>query len=910
MSAVARAETNPGNPDSKSRKPYSCPAELLRLRKAKQMLRASERKLADIVDFLPDATFAIDLHGRIILWNKALERMTGRKAKDMIGKGNHEYAIPFYGKRRSGIAELLLKPDKRVERLYSEFRRTGKTIAIEVHIPNMLGRDVFLWAIAKPLYDAQGRIVGAIESIRDITDRKKADEKLKESEANFRALFDTTGDPMFVHDFNGKILNVNSAACEKLGYSRKELLAMNLRKIDDPGNAKLMPGRMRRLIREGKLVFEGAHLKKNGESFPVEVSAKAGEYYGTPAVLSIARDITRRKIAEDKLKESEEKFRSLVESSQDLVMLTSIDGIVIYLSPACKKVIGWRPQSLTGTMPVAIFHPEDRARVQSALGQALRGKSGNDMQYRVMAEDGKIKWVSHSWSPVVLQGKVRMIASVVRDITERRAAEAALMASEKYFSAIFDNAPDVIVHLDRTGKVVRVNEAVKEKWGYRPEEIIGKRFFALRNIFPPQSVAVLVKNFKRRLARQDVPLYVVEARAASGQQMLIEIRGSVIQQNGAVAGDVIILRDVTEQRKANEKLKESEETFRSVVETSHELVMLTNIYGIVTYLSPACKKVIGWRPQSIIGTRPSIVHPEDAAKVRLNISQAIKGKSGANMEYRVITENKKIRWVSHSWSPIALPGKLKMVASLVRDITERKNAEQKLIRQKEQIEELSKMKERFTADMTHELKTPLSVIMLNLDMARKLDPAAQKTQLKECFDLMWRNSMRLSRSVDQIMQLTRMESVDITRARFHLTSMMSRVCEEYLPLAKTKGIQFEMGGPDMVIDCNQHLLAMAVSNLVSNAIKFTYRGSVRASWAESGGNVIITVADTGIGIRPENRRKIFDKFFKEDNDAPGSGIGLPISAEIVAKMGGRLEFDSVPGKGSTFRIIMPKEVSK
>lgn len=630
---------------------------MVRLRKAEELRKASERKLADIVDFLPDATFALDLQGSIILWNKAMERMTGRKAKNVLGKGNHEYAIPFYGKRRPGIAELLLKPDKRVERLYSEFRRTEKSIAIEVHIPNMRGKDVFLWAITKPLYDAGGRIVGVIEAIRDITEHRKAEDKLKESEANFRALFDTTGDPMFVHDFKGKILNANSAACEKLGYSRKEMLALTLRKIDVPENAKLMLGRMRQLIRKGRIVFEGAHITKAGKRFPVEVSARAGEYYGAPAVLSIARDITERKIAEDKLKESEEKFRSLVEASHDLIMLTDIRGRLIYMSPACRKVIGWDPKDLTGHRP-DIFHPEDRARVEAARGQALRGKSGLDLHYRIITQKGQVRWVSHSWSPL------------------------------------------------------RVN------------------------------------------------------------------------------------------------------------------------------------------------------------------------------------------------------GKLKLIASVVQDITGRKKAMERLIRQKEQIEELSKMKERFTADMTHELKTPLSVIMLNLEMARKLDPAAQRNELKECLELMWRNSMRLSRSVDQIMQLTRMQSVDISTAHFHLTRLMSGVCEEYLPLAKTKGIGFEMGGPDIKMKGNQHLLAMAVSNLVSNAIKFTYRGTVRVSWIESGRDVIITVSDSGIGIKPENRRKVFEKFFKEDHDAPGSGIGLPISAEIIAKMGGRMEFDSTHGSGSAFRIIIPKEVSR
>jgi two-component system sensor histidine kinase ResE len=140
--------------------------------------------------------------------------------------------------------------------------------------------------------------------------------------------------------------------------------------------------------------------------------------------------------------------------------------------------------------------------------------------------------------------------------------------------------------------------------------------------------------------------------------------------------------------------------------------------------------------------------------------------------------------------------------------------------------------------------------------------------------------------------------------------MINKVCEEYTPLAKIKNIDFTITGPEIEMEGDQRLLAMAVSNLVSNSIKYTYHGSVRVNWGESKGKIIISVTDTGIGIKPENFPKIFDKFFKEDHDAPGSGVGLPISAEIIAKMGGRMDFKSVLGKGSTFRIILPKEAKK
>jgi len=358
------------------------------------------------------------------------------------------------------------------------------------------------------------------------------------------------------------------------------------------------------------------------------------------------------------------------------------------------------------------------------------------------------------------------------------------------------------------------------------------------------------------------------------------------------------------------EMRASEGKFRSIIESSHDLVILMNTDGTIAYLSPACKHVIGWDPKLLVGKRPSIFHPEDDARVQAALGKALEGKGGAGLEYRMITQSGEERWVSHSWAPLLEDGKLKMVASVVQDITERKAVHDELIRQKEQIEDLSKTKDQFMADMTHELKTPLSVIILNLEMARKLAYSKKPEVLKSCFDLMWRNALRLSRSIEQIMQLTNVESADFSVSRFSIADIIGDVCEEYIPLAKTKGVRFEISGPDIRIESNKRLLSMAVSNLVSNAIKFTQHGSVKIRWESRGENVVISVSDTGIGIQPKNSSKVFNKFFKEDHDSPGSGVGLAISSDLIIKMGGSIEFDSEPRKGSTFRIIVPKKLRR
>ena len=150
---------------------------------AEEALRESERRLADIIEFLPDATLAINREGMVIAWNRAIEEMTGISAKDMVGKGNYEYAVPFYGKRRPIMLDLILKPDRKIERSYSAILKREKDLLIvETWVPSLRGGKAFLWGKASPLYDGKGKIIGAIETIRDITERQQAEEALKKRE--------------------------------------------------------------------------------------------------------------------------------------------------------------------------------------------------------------------------------------------------------------------------------------------------------------------------------------------------------------------------------------------------------------------------------------------------------------------------------------------------------------------------------------------------------------------------------------------------------------------------------------------------------------------------------------------------------------------------------------------------------
>lgn len=879
--------------------------------------------------------------------------------------------------------------------------------------------------------------------------------ELREAEARYSNIFRNAKNCIAVYmpteDCTDFIIRDFNAAAEKAEKVRRSDIIG--RKVTD-----VFPG-----VREFGIfeVFKRVSRTGRAEHFPAKVY-KDNRIAGwrdnfiyrldSGEVVAVYSDLTKEKQAEESLVLSESKYAAMFQTSPYAIILTKAsDGRIMEANRGFEKLSGFSHDELIGKTTLDLnlwFDPDDREAVIRELSKK-KSIYGKELQFRL--KSGVIIHGLYFASIVPIQGEPCILSSI-QDITKMREAEEALLESEKHYAAIFDNAPDVIAHLDNTGRVIRVNHVVKEKWGYSPEVFIGKSVFAQRGIFPPHSLAELARNFRKRIAGHHVPLYTVEARAADGRQMFIEVRGSLIRQDGQVIGDVIILREVTERKKAAEALVESEEKFRKIVESSNELVMLTSPDGTISYLSPACFRVLGWRPQDLIGRRASVAHPEDRPVAKGALSQAIRGKSGSDVQYRIITRDGSTKWVSHSWSPMMLHGKVRMIASVVADITERKKAEMEirdsrrrlsdlidflpdatfaidsenrislwnkamvamsglsakkmlgkhvteigrhfygrergvgaelllkpkpeiegeydsLMRQddllvakgyvpnlrgigkegyawilakplydsegnkigviesvrditeqnqyeealraeKEKVEELSKVKERFMADMTHELKTPLSVILLNLDMVRKMDPQTQLRELGQSCDLMWRNCMRLSISVEQIMQLTKLESVDIRPERFKMGSIIRTVLEDYAPLARTKGISLDYSGRETEVDGDPHVLSMAVSNLVSNALKFTQKGGVRVMWQEEGPNVVIYVSDSGIGIRVEDKPKVFSKFFKEDHNAPGSGIGLALSSTLIQKMGGRIEFESRRGRGSTFRIIIPKVANR
>lgn len=397
-------------------------------------IQNSEQRLADIINFLPDATLVIDNKGQVIAWNHAIEILTGIKAEDILGKGNHEYALPFYGNRRPMLIDLVLKPADEGERAYYTFQREGAAVVAEVFIPSFKPGGIYLWAKASPLYDTEGNLVGSIESIRDITEHKKADIALRENLRFLQHLIDTIPNPIFYKDVNGIYLGCNSAFEQYLGLSKDEIIGKSVYDVAPHELADKYKEMDQALFNTpGVQVYESSVMYADGTKHDVIFNkATYTNANGTiSGLVGIILDITERKRTEEALRESEEKYRLLVEGQTDLVVKVDTDGRFLFVSPTYCEMFGKTEKELLGKKFMPLVHEEDREKTAKEMEKLYRKPYTCYVEQRALTKDG---WRWLAWadkSALDDQRNVIAIIGVGRDITERKHAEYELLRAKE-----------------------------------------------------------------------------------------------------------------------------------------------------------------------------------------------------------------------------------------------------------------------------------------------------------------------------------------------------------------------------------------------------------------------------------------------------------------------------------------------
>ena len=401
--------------------------EITEQKNAQDALRESEGRLAHIIDFLPDATFAIDSDGQVIAWNRAIEEMTGTSKIEILGKKGFAYAAPFYGDARPILIDLIFRDQKDIEKEYDFVLRKGDQLTAEVFAPFLhKGKGAYLWGIAAPLYDRSGNVVGAIESIRDITERKRADEARRESETRYKRIVETANEGIMIMDDQFRYAFVNQKLADMLGYQPEEMLGRPVTTTIFEEDLPDHRAKMEMRACGAGAQYERRHRRKDGSCCWTIVSAtplndETGQFAGSFAMLA---DITDRKNAVDALRESEQEKAAILGGLRHVA--------VEYLDP-CMRII-WVNEAVQ--MSLGLSMDELRGKYCFEILQGLKkpcpgctalkaGETGHSQEGELVTPDGKT-WISRG-SPIKdSDGSVLGVVNVAMNITERKRAEEAL----------------------------------------------------------------------------------------------------------------------------------------------------------------------------------------------------------------------------------------------------------------------------------------------------------------------------------------------------------------------------------------------------------------------------------------------------------------------------------------------------
>ena len=343
-----------------------------------EALARSERRMADIIDHLPDATFAIDLNGEIITWNKAMEEMTGVTSRDIIGKGNYEYSLPFYGTRRPILIDWIFAPHEELEKEYTVIKHEGSLIVVEVDITMPDGRTITLWGKATPLYDNDGNKVGAIESIRDITQQKRVMVALQESEDKFRDLAEKSLTGIYLIQ-EGIFRYVNSKLAQIFEYEINDLIdTLGPENLVNPEDIPKLSGNTETRITGDveALNYELRGITRSGRDIIIEVFGSRTIYKGKPAIIGSLLDITDRKIAEQELQRLNTELEQRViertaELSQTQSAYLQANKKLHLLSSITRHDIGNQLQGLLAYLDFSKDYLNDKEKIEEYINKEL-----------------------------------------------------------------------------------------------------------------------------------------------------------------------------------------------------------------------------------------------------------------------------------------------------------------------------------------------------------------------------------------------------------------------------------------------------------------------------------------------------------------------------------------------------------
>jgi PAS domain S-box-containing protein len=647
-------------------------------------------------------------------------------------------------------------------------------------------------------------------------------------------------------------------------------------------------------------------------------------------------ELTERRRAESAVREAELRYRTLVEHLPLVTYISPVEETVgnLYVSPQVEELLGYpteewvkNPNLLTEAV-----HPDDLERVLADANHLRETGEPLRSEYRYVTADGRTVWVLDETILVRdEEGTPLWVQGFILDITERRTAE----ETRARLAAIIESSTDAIMSGSLDLKYTSWNEGAERMFGYTAEEVIGKPITLL--MAPEQQEEAL--EIVEQVVHQDrvVQLETVRHREDGTQVHVAFTYSPIRDSSGKIVGISAIGQDVTERKRAEAAIRESEAKFRAFVETTEEWVWASDVDNIHTYSNPAVERILGIKAEELVGRNwLDFVVEEDREQIAEAVATRIEEKSGwSGLVIRWRHADGSIRHLESNATPVFdADGEVTGWQGTDRDVTHRIQAERDrerllaveqearayaeaaqrdLAAQNERLRELDRLKDEFIALVSHELRTPLTSIRGYTELLLDGEAGKLTDDQRQFLGVVERNAHRLLHLVGDLLFLAQVEAgklvLDI--GALDIGNVASESVETARPQAEAKGITLTLAtGPVPLIAGDRARIAQLLDNLVSNAIKFTPEGGrvdVRVRALKQ--RAVLEVRDSGMGIPAGEQEFLFQRFFRTstatEHAIQGTGLGLAISKAIVEAHAGRITVASEEGEGTTFQVNLP-----
>jgi len=851
-------------------------------KKAQEQLKQSKEFLAKMIDALDDPIFVKDQQHRWVILNDAACEVMGRPREELIGKSDCD----LFPKEQ---ADVFWERDDSV-------LRSGKTDVNEEEI-TWHGKLHTISTKKSVFTDSLSGKKFIAGSIRDITDRKRAEEALRESEERYRVLVGNI--PGMVYrgktDWSVEVISNPEKIC---GYSVEEFTSqkVNWAQIIHPDDRETVFDEASKIEKESVSIIQEYRIKaKDGtvrwvEDHKVSIVTDTGIFIGVDGIVF---DITERKKAEEALRKSEERYRTLYDSSRDGIATANLNGTITECNQAYADMLGYSREELKKIRYQDITPSRWHAFNEKIFQEVMERGYSDVFEKEYVRKDGTVFPVSlHTWR-IDEDGNPVGVGSVVRDITERKKAEEALSSALAWQEAVFEGARDAVFISDADSMFIMVNSAACKLTGFSKDELLGMR---IPDLHKEEDLVAYNMYHDRIMAGEEI---ISEAKILrkDGTKVDTEFNNRCIKVSGTAYMHTVA-RDITERKKAEEALRESEEKLRTLVERANDGIVILQD-ELLKYVNPRTAEITGYTVEEMTNTPfDRYVAPDELPKLSEAYERRIAGEESASI-YETVVRRKDGRDVHIEVNAglVTYEGKPADLA-FARDITGRKRAEERLLDYQTKLKSLAselslteeRERRRIATELHDRISQSLVISKMNLESLRKI-PQGQE------FD---RTLDEICNSLGQTIVDTRTLTFDLSSPILYELGFEAAVAEWLAEQIQDKyGIEseFEDDGQPKPLDDNIRLLLFRnVRELLINVVKHARAKKIKVSICKVGNEICVSVEDDGVGFDPDQAVSMA---------AETSGFGLFSIRQRLEQSGGSFEIKSELGRGCKVTMTAP-----